>query len=171
METSYAGTNVLKHSLDLAGLHPALSSTRPHVRSQQRQPSLLTVHRTQGFYRRGDAHFALGKYKAALKDFKSAARLALRDPDLRKKLAACEKEVKRIRFEEALATPVSVVNTVCVATLGAVLHRLLLAAFSSVPRSIASEASDHNIVMLKGTTLPCRMSLRYHQPRLLTWLA
>ena len=61
----------------------------------------------QGYYRRGDAHFALGKYKDALKDFKSAARLAPRDPDLRKKLAACEKEVKRKRFEEALATPVS----------------------------------------------------------------
>ena len=73
---------------------------------------------TQGFYRRGDAHYALGKYKFALKDFKSAARLAPRDPDLRKKLAACEKEVKRIRFEEALATPVSAVDTICFATLG-----------------------------------------------------
>lgn len=62
---------------------------------------------SQGYYRRGDAHYALGKYKDALKDFKSAARLAPRDPDLRKKLTACEKEVKRIRFEEALATPVS----------------------------------------------------------------
>lgn len=68
------------------------------------------MHRTQGYYRRGDAHFALGKYKDALRDFKSAARLAPRDPDLRKKLAACDKEVKRIRFEEALATPVSAVN-------------------------------------------------------------
>ena len=62
----------------------------------------------QGYYRRGDAHYALGKYKEALKDFKTAAKLAPRDPDLRKKLAACEKEVKRIRFEEALATPVSI---------------------------------------------------------------
>ena len=70
---------------------------------------LLTTHGflSQGYYRRGDAHYALGKYKDALKDFKSAARLAPRDPDLRKKLTACEKEVKRIRFEEALATPVS----------------------------------------------------------------
>ena len=30
-----------------------------------------------------------------------------RDPDLHKKLAHCEKEVKRIRFEEAVAAPVS----------------------------------------------------------------
>ncbi len=35
-----------------------------------------------------------------------AAKVAPNDPDLRKKLAACEKEVKRLKFEEALATPV-----------------------------------------------------------------
>lgn len=35
-----------------------------------------------------------------------AAKRAPRDPDLRAKLAECEKAVKRIRFEEALATPV-----------------------------------------------------------------
>jgi hypothetical protein len=35
-----------------------------------------------------------------------AARRAPRDPDLRRKLTECEKAVKRIRFEEALATPV-----------------------------------------------------------------
>jgi hypothetical protein len=35
-----------------------------------------------------------------------AAKVAPRDPDLRKKLAECEKEVKRLRFEEALAVPV-----------------------------------------------------------------
>jgi hypothetical protein len=36
-----------------------------------------------------------------------AAKVAPKDPDLRKKLAECERAVKRIRFEEALATPVS----------------------------------------------------------------
>jgi hypothetical protein len=35
-----------------------------------------------------------------------AARRAPRDPDLRRKLSECEKAVKRIKFEEALATPV-----------------------------------------------------------------
>ncbi|KXZ53876.1 hypothetical protein GPECTOR_6g794 [Gonium pectorale] len=59
----------------------------------------------KGYYRRGDAHFALGKYKLALKDLRTAAKVAPRDPDLRKKLAECEKEVKRLRFEEALAVP------------------------------------------------------------------
>ncbi|GLC60870.1 hypothetical protein PLESTB_001685400 [Pleodorina starrii] len=61
----------------------------------------------KGYYRRGDAHFALGKYKLALKDLRTAAKVAPRDPDLRKKLAECEKEVKRLRFEEALAVPES----------------------------------------------------------------
>jgi len=61
----------------------------------------------QGYYRRGDAYFALGKLKEALKDFRTAAKVAPKDPDLRKKLSECEKAVKRIKFEEALATPES----------------------------------------------------------------
>lgn len=61
----------------------------------------------QGYYRRADANFALGKIKNAYADFKRAAKVAPRDTDLRKKLLECEKEVKRIRFEEALALPVS----------------------------------------------------------------
>jgi serine/threonine-protein phosphatase 5 len=36
-----------------------------------------------------------------------AAKVAPKDPDLRKKLAECEKAIKRIKFEEALSTPVS----------------------------------------------------------------
>jgi serine/threonine-protein phosphatase 5 len=40
-----------------------------------------------------------------------AAKVAPKDPDLRKKLAECEKAIKRIKFEEALSTPVSRCNT------------------------------------------------------------
>ena len=36
-----------------------------------------------------------------------ASKVAPRDPDVKKKLAECEKEVKRQRFEEALSLPVS----------------------------------------------------------------
>ena len=61
----------------------------------------------QGYYRRADASLGMGKMKKALSDFKRAASVAPRDPDLRKKLLQCEREVKRIRFEEALAAPVS----------------------------------------------------------------
>ena len=64
----------------------------------------------QAYYRRADANFAQCKFKLALRDFKLAAKVAPRDPDLRKKLAECEKEVKRLRFEEALATPVSIAH-------------------------------------------------------------
>ncbi len=61
----------------------------------------------QAYYRRGEAHFALSKFKEAVQDFKSAARLAPKDPDLRRRLAEAEKEFKRVKFEEALALPVS----------------------------------------------------------------
>jgi hypothetical protein len=42
----------------------------------------------------------------ALSPIFQASKVAPRDPDLKKKLAECEKEVKRLKFEEALATPV-----------------------------------------------------------------
>ena len=60
----------------------------------------------QAYYRRADANVGMGRMKKALADFRRAAQVAPRDPDLRKKLEQCEREVKRIRFEEALATPV-----------------------------------------------------------------
>lgn len=42
-----------------------------------------------------------------------AAKRAPRDPDLRRKLTECEKAVKRIKFEEALATPVRALGEGC----------------------------------------------------------
>lgn len=59
----------------------------------------------KAYYRRGDAAFALSHFKDAVQDFRAAARLAPRDPDLRRKLAEAEKELKRSRFEAALALP------------------------------------------------------------------
>lgn len=59
----------------------------------------------KAYYRRGDASFALSRFRDAVKDFRAAAKLAPRDPDLRRKLAESEKELKRVRFEEALALP------------------------------------------------------------------
>ncbi|KAI8470533.1 MAG: phosphatase 5-like protein [Monoraphidium minutum] len=50
----------------------------------------------KAYYRRGDASFALGKFKEALKDLRTAARRAPRDPDLRRKLAECEKAESEI---------------------------------------------------------------------------
>lgn len=59
----------------------------------------------KAYYRRADAHFCLLQFKEAVRDFRIAAKVAPNDPDLRRKLAACEKEVKRIRFEAALSSP------------------------------------------------------------------
>ena len=59
----------------------------------------------KGFYRRGSAHMLMGHYKLALKDFRHVAKANPRDPDARKKLAECEKEVRRINFEEAIGAP------------------------------------------------------------------
>lgn len=59
----------------------------------------------KAYYRRADAALALGRINAALKDFRAAAKVAPRDPDLRRKLAQCEKEAARARFEAAIAVP------------------------------------------------------------------
>lgn len=66
-----------------------------------------------------------------------AAKVAPKDPDLRKKLSECERAVKRIKFEEALSTPVSgrvvrggsdggvVMFVLCVAAVQTYLYNLL----------------------------------------------
>jgi tetratricopeptide (TPR) repeat protein len=60
--------------------------------------------RVQAYYRRADAKLALGRFSQALKDFKLAAKVAPHDPDLKRKLAECEKESQRLRFARALRT-------------------------------------------------------------------
>jgi serine/threonine-protein phosphatase 5 len=57
----------------------------------------------QGYYRRADANMVLGKHKEAVKDFQRAERGAKSDPDLKRKLAACQKEVQRQRFARAVS--------------------------------------------------------------------
>ena len=59
----------------------------------------------KGYYRRADAALGLGRVTAALRDFRAASKVAPRDPDLRRKLAQCEKEAARARFEAAIAVP------------------------------------------------------------------
>jgi hypothetical protein len=57
----------------------------------------------QGYYRRADANMVLGKHKDAAKDFQRAAKGAKSDPDLKRKLAACQKELQRQRFAKAVS--------------------------------------------------------------------
>ncbi|KAK3237861.1 hypothetical protein CYMTET_52091 [Cymbomonas tetramitiformis] len=58
----------------------------------------------KAYYRRGSALLAQNKFAEGLKDFKKVAKLKPRDPDAQKKLKACEAEVKRQRFEAAIAS-------------------------------------------------------------------
>ncbi|KAJ1687540.1 hypothetical protein LUZ63_018930 [Rhynchospora breviuscula] len=58
---------------------------------------------SKGYYRRGIAHLAMGKFKEALKDFQQLKRLCPNDPDASRKLKECEKAVQKIKFEEAIS--------------------------------------------------------------------
>ncbi|CAO2814590.1 unnamed protein product [Amaranthus hypochondriacus] len=60
---------------------------------------------SKGYYRRGAALLAMGKFKEALKDFQQVKRLCPNDPDAAKKLKECEKAVMKLKFEEAIAVP------------------------------------------------------------------
>lgn len=57
----------------------------------------------QGYYRRADAKMVLGKHKEAVRDFQIAAKGASSDPDLKRKLSACQKELQMQRFAKAVA--------------------------------------------------------------------
>ena len=59
----------------------------------------------KAYYRRADAAAGLGRVRDALRDFRTAAKVAPRDPDLKAKLKQAEKEVARLRFEAAIAVP------------------------------------------------------------------
>ncbi|CAD6272578.1 unnamed protein product [Miscanthus lutarioriparius] len=57
---------------------------------------------SRGYYRRGAAYLAMGKFKEALKDFQQVKKICPNDPDATRKLKECEKAVQKIRFEEAI---------------------------------------------------------------------
>lgn len=61
----------------------------------------------KGYYRRGAACLAMGKFKEALKDFQQVKKLSPNDPDAAQKVKECEKAVKKLKFEEAIAVPES----------------------------------------------------------------
>ncbi|KAL8131920.1 serine/threonine-protein phosphatase 5 isoform X2 [Apium graveolens] len=62
---------------------------------------------SKGYYRRGAAYLAMGKFKDALKDFQQVKKISPNDPDATKKLRECEKAVMKLKFEEAIALPVT----------------------------------------------------------------
>ncbi|KAH7861299.1 hypothetical protein Vadar_024351 [Vaccinium darrowii] len=62
---------------------------------------------SKGYYRRGAAYLAMGKFKEALKDFQQVKKICPNDPDAAKKLRECEKAVLKLKFEEAISVPES----------------------------------------------------------------
>ena len=56
----------------------------------------------KGYYRRGSAEFALGRTKAARKDFRSVCKLRPKDKDARAKLGECDKAIKEAAFAAAI---------------------------------------------------------------------
>ncbi|PKA53808.1 Serine/threonine-protein phosphatase 5 [Apostasia shenzhenica] len=58
---------------------------------------------SKGYYRRGAAYLAMGKFKEALKDFQQVKKNCPNDPDATRKLRECEKAYQKIRFEEAIS--------------------------------------------------------------------
>ena len=109
--------------------------------------------RRQGIYRRADANVGLGRMRKALTDYKRAAQVNPRDPDLRKKLAHCEKEVKRIRFEEAVATPVRF----------SILHLLSVMSLAVSPLAPALPHGTETVLAVWGAaSLPLQRQTRCH---------
>ncbi|CAN7944019.1 unnamed protein product, partial [Ixodes pacificus] len=57
----------------------------------------------KGYYRRAAAHMSLGKFKLALKDFEAVTKARPNDRDACAKYNECNKIVRRIAFEKAIA--------------------------------------------------------------------
>lgn len=57
----------------------------------------------KGYYRRAAAHMSLGKFKLALSDFEIVSTRRPSDPEAKKKFTECNKIVKKMAFEKAIA--------------------------------------------------------------------
>ncbi|KAL8600494.1 Serine/threonine-protein phosphatase 5 [Nucella lapillus] len=58
----------------------------------------------KAYYRRASANMALGKYKDALKDFRYVVTIRPSDKDANARYSECDKVVKRVAFERAIAS-------------------------------------------------------------------
>ncbi|XP_057657119.1 serine/threonine-protein phosphatase 5 [Diorhabda carinulata] len=57
----------------------------------------------KGYYRRAAAHMSLGKFKEALKDYEYVTKVRPNDKDAKMKYTECNKVVKKLAFERAIA--------------------------------------------------------------------
>merc|ERR1719193_1136267 len=58
----------------------------------------------KGYYRRGQARFALMKFEESKKDFKKAKAKFPKNKDITKKLKTCKQAIRSKKFEEAIKT-------------------------------------------------------------------
>lgn len=65
----------------------------------------------KAYYRRGSANYALGKLKAALKDFKSVLTIVPKDKDALAKSKACEKILREDAFQKAIESDAGAEDT------------------------------------------------------------
>ncbi|KAL3288567.1 hypothetical protein HHI36_003006 [Cryptolaemus montrouzieri] len=57
----------------------------------------------KGYYRRASAHMSLGKFKEALRDFELVTKIRPNDKDAKLKFVECNKIVRKLAFEKAIA--------------------------------------------------------------------
>lgn len=57
----------------------------------------------KGYYRRAAAYMSLGKFKLALKDYETVTKARPNDKDAKAKFTECNKIVKKMAFEKAIA--------------------------------------------------------------------
>lgn len=68
------------------------------ISSMKSDPAYL-----KAYYRRAAAHMSLGKFKLALSDFELVSKRRPNDSDAKKKFVECNKIVKKMAFERAIA--------------------------------------------------------------------
>lgn len=66
----------------------------------------------KAYYRRASANYALGKLKAALKDFKSVLTIVPKDPDAAAKAKLCEKILREDAFQKAIEMDAPIESTI-----------------------------------------------------------
>lgn len=66
----------------------------------------------KAYYRRASANYALGKLKAALKDFKNVLTIVPKDPDAAAKAKLCEKILREDAFQKAIEMDAPVESTI-----------------------------------------------------------
>lgn len=99
----------------------------------------------KAYYRRASANYALGKLKAALKDFKSVTSIVPKDPDAAAKVKLCEKILREDAFQRAIEMDAPIESTVDYASIAVEesYHGPRLEADAPVTPEFVQDVLDH----------------------------